>query len=248
MRTTNRSRMSKPLQHSIAVVLLIGFARAQELTELQAQTPAEFDDYLQVEAVTEPAQRVKYATAFLQRWPETALAAPVGIWLMESHRELNQGDDAIRAGERVIELNRDSVPALITLSELLVNLRTRAPDLARAHELARRVLKLVDGGIEVPRHVPLEHWLRSKRDYEARAWSVVGHAEFKRGRVPEALTAFARAIQAEPAFDGARHLRYGLLLQAAGRRAEANGEFAAVLRQGPEALRERARAALRAAP
>lgn len=228
--------------------MLIGGLRAQELTELQALTPTEFDDYLLVEAAAEPAQRVRRAKAFLQRWPATALASPVGAWLLESYRALNQGDDAIRAGEAVIEQSRDYVPALIGLCELLVNLRTSPADLARADELARRVLQLVDGGIDVPRHVPLSRWLPAKRDYEARAWSAIGQAEFKRGRPAEALQAFARAIQDEPVFDAARHLRYGLLLQSAGRRAEAARQFEAVLQQGPEALKERARIALRTTP
>ena len=236
--------MTVRILFSISLAMTASLLWGQELTELQAVTPEEFDQYLVAEAASTPSARVAAANAFLKRWPRSALAGPVGIWLMEAHRELDQGEAAIRAGEGVIEANRDLVPALITLSELLVNLRTAPVELERATEIARRVLGLVNGGLDVPRSVPLESWLRAKREYEARVWAVVGQAEFKRDRAREALAAFARAVQDEPAFDGARHLRYGLLLQQAGRMAEARRELEAVVRQGPEALRERARAAL----
>ena len=110
------------------------------------------------------------------------MAGPVGLWQMEAHREFNQGEAAIRAGEKVMEANRDLLPALITLGELLVNLRT----------------------------APAEFEPRAKREYEARVWAVAGQRNSSvvaRARRWRRLP--ARCRMSRPSYDSSPDLQAG---------------------------------------
>ncbi|MBM3724403.1 MAG: hypothetical protein FJW40_03115 [Acidobacteria bacterium] len=240
---------TRTLRASIRYALFLSISCApgapgQEPTELQARTPDEFDAYLLADAASTPAQRVERTAAFLARWPDSALRGPVALWKMEAHRDLDQGEAALEAGRLALDAQPSSAPALATMAELLVNLRQAPADIDLASQHARRVLDLVSTGITVPGNVPLEAWRKARSRYEARAWAVIGQVAFKQGMNAPALDAFARAVAVEPEFDAARHLRYGLLLQAAGREADAVRELQAVAERGTEPLRARARAAL----
>lgn len=231
--------------HGIAVLTIARAlcGQAVENLEFQARTPEEYDAYLKVEAAP-ASSRIAATSRFLRDWPQSALRVPVLVWKMEAHRTANEGEAALAAAEEAVTLAGRHVPAIAGASELLVNLRGDTASLRRARELATQLLLLMGGELDVPRVVPLAAWLPLRRGYEARAWSVIGQAAFKQDRLPEAVEAFTKAVALEPTYDAARHYRYALLLQAAGRGTEARGELERVARDGPSELRERAKAAL----
>jgi tetratricopeptide (TPR) repeat protein len=237
--------MNSPrLALAVPILALALLAQLHRPDEFQARSPEEYDAYLEVEAAQGAGARIRLAGEFLKRWPESALRPPVLVWKMDAHRERDEGEQALAAAEQAVELARDHVPAMVGLSELLVNLCNDTVSLDRARGLAERLLRLLDGGIDVPRTVPPEAWLRLKQGYEARAWSVIGHGAYKQGRARKAIQAFETAIGAEPEYDAARHFRYAMLLQASGKADQARQELERLLRQAPPLLRDRARQAL----
>lgn len=221
-----------------------GGVNAQLLSQPQAKSPEEFDDFLQIESRHAAADIILAGKQFTRRWPDSALLAEVYRMEMRAYAQLNDSNSAIGAGEHALQRVPDNIDVLVELAYLLADSFQDAAALVRADADARRVLELVDV-IRIPRTTSPAQWARLRSSLEAKAHTALGLVAFKRDLPKDAVAEFETAARLAPEPDPTLYYRLGLAYRITGESAKAVEMLQRAARTGDPVLRSLAEQQLR---
>jgi len=239
----------------IAAGLLPGILAAQfeammfESKVPQAQSRQELDSFLDLVQVSEPKQIVILAVRFRERFAKSEFLAQSYRIEMKAHRELEDYQKAIDAGEQALKLNRDDLDTLLTLANVLPN-GANKPDVAagilkKAESYALRALDGISS-LKTSRSVPLKDWQQQTAQMRASAHSALGTIALKQGRYSASIAEFEMSTKQSPVADGAQYYMLGLAYLSNGNRFQAKTALKQASKLGPEIVTARAETELAA--
>ena len=199
----------------LALFISADTVRAQFLTRMQADSPEEFDAYLEVLEAQAPRDVIATATQFERAWPRSELAAYVYYKQLEAYQALGDSVKAIEAGEKALQAAPDNLIVLAGLSAILPNQTQDAQRLTRAERYARRVLE-ISKNFRVPRWMASRDWEDLRARLQSQAHAALGLVANQRSETQRAIQQFETAIALAPSPDATQYYRLGLLYKAAG--------------------------------
>jgi tetratricopeptide (TPR) repeat protein len=169
----------------------------------QAKTQPEFDAYKAAAANQDPAALMKAADDFATKFPDSELRVILYKTAMRSFQQVNDGDNMIEAGRKVLKIDPDDPEALVGVAEVLAE-RTRDTDLDKdqrldeAMKLAQRATETIDTDIAVPAGTPQDKIDAYKGFLRSTAYSIMGTIQYNRDKYPDAETFYRKSIDAYP--------------------------------------------------
>jgi tetratricopeptide (TPR) repeat protein len=193
-------------------------AAAQFLPPLQAESPEEYDSYLDVLDAATPDQTLQQASRFQERWPKSSLLAHVLQMQFEALTKRGKAPEAIAAANRALALAPDNLAVRADLAVILANEARTAEQLEGAEKEARLTLAKLDA-FRPPKSLPFPRWQQVERRVRGQAHTALGLVAFKRDRVDVALKELETAVALSP--EPATQYRLGKLYRHVARLADA---------------------------
>lgn len=210
-------------------------ASAQFLPELQANSPAEYDAYL--DAIDEPAaQRPAKAREFLRLYPASELRLPIWELIAEHARQAGNGPAAKSAAEEGLRIAPGYIPLLTLLASVEANTNPK-PNGTHAEE-ALQLLEQARASVRVD----AESWRRAVNRMRAENLATLGIVAFKSGRSADAVRLLEESYHLDTTDTTA--YRLGVLLRETGANARARTLLEQASASADPELSKRARAAL----
>jgi tetratricopeptide (TPR) repeat protein len=210
--------------------------RAQFASLPQADSPEEFDAYLEVLSKTGPEEVILAAKEFEKNWPHSLLRGPVCQMELESYRSLNDPANAIEAGERALRFVPGNLAVLADLASIIADATTDPQQLNRAEKYARKMLEAL-GTFKVPKWMLPQEWKKTEGHLRSEAHAALGLVAYKRGEVAQAIHEFETATSVAPAPDPTQYHRLGLLYRATGKESAAIQMFRQAVKLGEPPIR-----------
>ena len=169
----------------------------------QAKTQPEFDAYKAAAANQDPAALMKAADDFATKFPDSELRVILYKTAMRGFQQVNDGDNMIEAGRKVLKIDPDDPEALVGVAEVLAE-RTRDTDLDKdqrldeAMKLAQRATETIDTDIAVPAGTPQDKIDAYKGFLRSTAYSIMGTIQYNRNKYPDAENFYRKSIDAYP--------------------------------------------------
>jgi tetratricopeptide (TPR) repeat protein len=230
---------------ALVALVAVAEALAQFAPLPEAESPEEFDDYVNVVEAATPGEQIHAAETFIRSWRESALRGPVYARLFEAYRRQGDGERAIEAAENALKHAPDNLAVLAELALVLANGTRDGRRLARAAEAARRVLALTET-LRLPKSIPPAEWESLSARLKSQAHAALGLVANARGDPSTAIGEFETAVTLAPVANAAHHYRLGLLYRAAGRRDDAIRQLGCAAMLGEPAIAALARQELEA--
>jgi len=209
----------------------------------QAQTPEEFDLYLEFHETLDAEARHRAALRFERVYPESQLLVYVYESELEYARSCNFYEAALSAGEKALRLAPNNIKVLVALAEILPNGTQDAAVLSKAAEHARRVLEQLKD-LQLAPEASLQECENLRSFMGSRAHAALGYVAGKRGQLAVAIEEFNSAITLSPKPNGSQLFRLGKLYQASQRQREAVEMFLKAAKAGPAVITRLAEAEL----
>ncbi|HLI34709.1 MAG TPA: tetratricopeptide repeat protein [Terriglobia bacterium] len=216
-----------------------------QTAEPQANSPAEFDAYLNILAKTTPEGVISATEMFERNWPHSELCGKVNEMEMEAFRSLNNATGAIRAGAKALAVNPDNPAVLASLAYILADSFSDSQHLAQAERDARKEIEISEK-LHIPRWILPNEWDRNRSAIDSEAHAALGLIAYKQGNIRKAIQEFEMAIKMNPSPDPAQDYRLGVLYQAAGNKVKAIQELRLAANSKDTAIRMRAQRELKA--
>jgi tetratricopeptide (TPR) repeat protein len=199
-----------------ALLLFIGTTTLGQFTAAgQADSPEEFDMYLQVLSKTTPKEVISSAGDFERLWPHSELLPHVFELELEACRSLGDSEKAILAGKKALDVAPDNLVVLANLGYIIASSTTDSQQLDCAERYARRELE-VSKTIRLPKRISPGEWDEIQGRLGSTAHATLGLVSFKRGKMVEAVQEFETAIKLTPVPEPAQIYRLGILHRANG--------------------------------
>ncbi len=181
-----------------------------------AKTQAEHAAYLKFWNEQDPDQRIKNAEEFLKTYPDTDLKIYAFMAEMQGYQAKNDFQHLLSFGERILDLDANDVPTLITLSTAIPE-RTTENDLdkdqkrAAAEGYAKRALESIEK-LEKPVDAPPALWDERLNDARSQAHYALGLVALQRKSNQAAVDelSLAAKLQAPTQPDPILYWRLGL--------------------------------------
>jgi tetratricopeptide (TPR) repeat protein len=216
--------------------------RAQFLPALQAQSPEEYDSYLDVLEAQAPEQMIEAAGAFRRQWPQSSLLSHVYQLEFDAHVSLGNASGAVATARLALSSAPENHVVRAGLALILAN-GARTPEQVNAAESEARIVLEGMGKFRAPRSLPFSAWKKLDANIRGKAHAALGLAAFKRDDISGAVRSFETAVALNP--EPSTQLRLGKLYRVADRTADARKVLqAAAAGQDPE-IRKLAEAELR---
>lgn len=165
----------------------------------QAKTKPEFDAYVAIMALKDPAAMEKAADDFVTKYPDSELKGAAYERVMLMYQQAGNDDKTIEMGHKSLTFNPDSPGVLVALSDVLVR-GTHETDLDKDQRLdeatkyARHALETV-GDYPAPTNMPPEQVVAVKNDLRSAAYASIGAAAYTNKKYADAETNFKQAIE-----------------------------------------------------
>lgn len=189
--------------------------RGQFASLPQADSPEEFDAYLDVLSKARPADVISSAREFEKNWPHSPLRGPVCQMELEAYRSLDDFSGAIEAGQRALQFAPGNLQVTAELASIIADATADVQQLARAEDYARRTLQALKT-FTVPKWIPPQKWEMMEGQLKSEAHAALGMVAYKRGDTPQAIREFEAAVELAPVPQPAQYYRLGMLYRASG--------------------------------
>ena len=181
----------------------------------QANTPEEFDGYLEVLSKTTPADVISAAKQFEKNWPRSHLLGPVCQLELETYRSRNDPIDAIGAGQKALEFAPGNLAVTADLASIIADVASDPQRLDQADRYAHQTLQALKS-FTVPKWILPDNWEKIAGHLKSEAHAALGLVAYKRGEIPQAIQEFETAIDLAPVPDATQYYRLGRLYQSNG--------------------------------
>lgn len=192
----------------------------------QAKSKPEYDAYVALIAIQDPAAMEKAADDFVAKYPDSELKGAVYQRAMVSFQQAGNDDKTMDMGRKSLTFNPDDPTVLVALADTLVQ-GTHETDLdkddrlAEATKFAQHSLETV-GDFPAPPNMPAEQVTAIKNDLRSAAYAAIGAAAYTNKKYADAETNFKQALQMTPNNpDPTTMLRLALSLDKEGKYPEA---------------------------
>ena len=161
--------------------------------------------------------KVKLGEEFQQKYPGSRYRELVFVTMSNSYQSLGQEDKMLAASEKAIELNPDSVPALVTLTKALAR-RTNPQALDaqqkfdKAEQYGKHVLELI-AALPKPENVTEENFAKIKNNALADVHGGLGLIYLRKQRIPESISELEEATKITDTPDPVDYYLLGFVLQ-----------------------------------
>lgn len=165
----------------------------------QAKTKEEYQAYVALMQITDPAAMEKAADEFVTKFPESELKGAVYQRSMAAYQNAGNEDKTVEMGRKSLTFNPDDPGVLVGVSEIIAS-RTRETDLdkderlAEASKYAKRSLETVTD-YPAPPTMSAEQVAMIKNEMRGSAYSVLGMAAYTNKDYPEAINNFKQSIE-----------------------------------------------------
>ena len=192
----------------------------------QAKSKEEYNAYVALMGMTDPAGMEKASDDFVTKYPDSELKGAVYQRAMAAYQQTGNEDKTLEMGRKSLSFNPDDPGVLVSIAELIAS-RTRETDLdkdqrlAEATKDAKHALETVTD-YPAPPTMPADQVEKIKNDMRGTAYSVLGMVAYTNKNYPDAVANFKQSVdvtQADP--DPTVYLRYTLALDKAARYPEA---------------------------
>ncbi|MGE5568382.1 MAG: tetratricopeptide repeat protein [Rhodospirillales bacterium] len=170
---------------------------------------------------TDANSRIKAADEFVVKFADSEFKPFVLMVAAETYRQMNNYENTVIYGERVLEADPQNYMAMLLLASTIAQ-RTREHDLDREEKLGR-VEKYVKTALDLIEKAPRprpdvtdDQWNQAKADFKAQAHEAMGMAAIARKNYPAAITELKTAIEMSPTPDPATQVRLGAVYNLAG--------------------------------
>lgn len=170
---------------------------------------------------TDANSRIKAAEEFVVKFADSEFKPFVLMVTAETYRQMNNYENTVIYGERVLEADPENYMAMLLLASAIAQ-RTREFDLDREEKLGRvekyvkTALELIDKAPRPRADVTDDQWNQAKGDFKAQAHEAMGVAAMARKNYPAAITEFKTAIEVSSTPDPATQVRLGAAYNLAG--------------------------------
>jgi len=168
----------------------------------QAKTKPEYDAYVALIAIQDPAAMEKAADDFVAKYPDSELKSAVYQRAMVSYQQAGNDEKTMDMGRKALTFNPDDPTVLVAMADTLVQ-GTHETDLdkddrlAEATKFAQHSLETV-GDFPAPPNMPAEQVTAIKNDLRSAAYAAIGAAAYTNKKYADAETNFKQALQATP--------------------------------------------------
>jgi tetratricopeptide (TPR) repeat protein len=187
----------RPIAVLCLTPIIAAIAAAQFLPPLQAESPEEYDSYLDVLEAATPDQTLQQASRFEERWPKSSLLAHVLQMQFEALTRQGKAPEAIAAANRALALAPDNLSVRGSLAVILANQARASEQLEGAEKEAHLTLAKLDA-FRPPKSLPFPRWQQVERRVRGQAHTALGLVAFKRDRVDAALKELETAVSLNP--------------------------------------------------
>lgn len=201
----------------------------------QAMTRDELDAFGEIYDQADANSTILAASRFAQHFPKSEFLEYADMAAMHADDELGDRSGSRAMAQAVLKLNPKNVDALLTLARLTIEESIGSQDKAGQWSLARDYAQqgLAElGRYTLPTLADRKRWLRTKKEFLARGYSILGRVAFLQGDFDEALRNSARAIDLNP--QGSYFYHQALAYEAKGQFEEARASLSHALNLGPE--------------
>ena len=164
----------------------------------QAKTKPEYDAYVALVGLKDPAAVEKAADDFVTKFPDSELKSAAYQRAMVAYQQAGNDDKTVELGRKSLTYNPDDPGVLVALADTLVQ-RTRETDLdkderlAEATKFAQHSLQTV-GDYPAPPNMPAEQVTEVKNDLRSAAYAAIGAAAYTNKKYADAETNFKQAL------------------------------------------------------
>ena len=201
----------------------------------QAMTRDELDAFGAIYDVGDANSTIQAVKRFAQDFPKSQFLEYADMAAMHAYDELGDRRGSHAMAEAILKLNPKNVDALLTLAELIVKEPLGSQDGAaqwnRARDYARQGLAELDR-YTLPPLAERKRWLKTKRDFLARGYGILGTVAYAQGHLDEAIGSYAKAADFNPL--GEYFYQEGLAFEAQGQFERARMSLSRARDLGPE--------------
>lgn len=207
-----RSHACTGLMVALLALGALTAAIAQEEQEPQEQQPfgqqtqSPGDERADLQKIMQtgiPQQRLVLIEKFLEQYPDSQYRGLAYSAAAQAYRRQNKFAQAVKYGERALELNPNDLFSLILVADSLAESALPTQDdfqekLTRAEEIARRALEVMpDLFANMPRRpeVPEEEYQKELKKLEAQPHATLGFIYLRRNQFAEAETELRQTIE-----------------------------------------------------
>jgi tetratricopeptide (TPR) repeat protein len=164
----------------------------------QAKSKPEYDAYVAMMGLNDPAAMEKAADDFIAKFPDSDLKAAAYERVMLMYQQAGNDDKTIEMGHKSLTFNPDTPGVLVALSDTLVR-GTHETDLDRDQRLeeavkyAKHALETV-GDYPAPPNMPPEQVISVKNDLRSAAYASIGAAAYTNKKYADAEVNFRQAV------------------------------------------------------
>jgi tetratricopeptide (TPR) repeat protein len=205
----------------------------------QARSQEELDAYLELRSATEAQRVIQLVDGFAARFPGSAFMDGAYQDQALAYQRLGNFSASVSAGEKSLQANPDNIKMLLAMANIIANGPAQIPNrskvLTEAENYARHALERIDTS-RPPKQIPLEQWLREKREMQCQAHEALGVLSLNRGQVEAAVNEFETGVTLAANPDGTQFFRLGVALALAGKVADAEKNLQHAKDLGPDAV------------
>ena len=168
----------------------------------QAKSKAEYDAYVALIGLKDPAAMEKAADDFVAKYPDSELKSAAYQRAMVIYQQAGNDEKTLEMGRKSLAFNPDDPGVLVALADTLVQgIHETDLDkderLSEATKYAQHSLETVTD-FPAPPNMPAEQVAAVKNDLRSAAYAALGAAAYSNKKYPDAEINFKKAIEVTP--------------------------------------------------
>jgi len=206
----------------------------------QANSREELDFYLKIFQLQDPARLIEYASGFAKLYPASEFLGQIHRLEMRSYQAMDDPQNTVAAGERLLRVRPKDAEALLTLAKVLPSLKgDKDVNLNVAEKHAQSAMEEIVA-LKAPRSLTIKQFEQIIQGMQAGVHEALGMIAFQRGQYSQSVAEFEQSIRLHPGADGGLYYRLGVACRFTRSRAKAEAALRRATELGPAAVRSRA--------
>jgi len=206
----------------------------------QANSREELDFYLKIFHLRDPAKLIESAAEFTKLYPASQFLGQIHRLEMRSYQAMDDPQNTVAAGERLLRVRPKDAEALLTLAKVLPSQKAdKDANLNLAEKHAQSALQEI-AALRAPRSLTIKQFEQIIFGMQASVHEALGIIAFQRGQYARSVSEFEESIRLHPGADGGLYYRLGVACRFTRSSAKAEAALRRATELGPAAVRSRA--------
>jgi len=210
----------------------------------QADSREELDLYLNIFQLQDPKKVIESAAKFVRLYPDSEFLAQIRRLEMRSYLTLDDAENAVAAGEKLLSIRPRDAEAFLTLAKVLPRIKgNKDENLPRAEHYARSALQEI-AALRAPRTITIKEFEKIICEMQSGVHEALGLIAFQRDQFSQSVTEFETSISLHPTAGGSLYYRLGVAYKFMDNRTKARVALRRAAELGPAVVRDLARVQL----